>query len=171
MCNTMESLINCLYSKLLAQDEYLSDEYFLNCIILGPRSGRVHEVNSTILDFVMKGKYNYIQPKILNTFSSSGFPLHKLEFKIGVLLMLLHNLNLINGLCTSICLRLLRPTCHILECSVLHGNNVNNVVFIPGMALDSGFQDSSIPLCCLQFSFHLAYAMIINTLHRMQMSG
>ena len=110
----------------------------------------------------MKGEYNYIQPEILNTFSPSEFPLHKLELKISAPLMLLRNLDPMNSLCNGTRLRLLRSTCHILECRVLGGDNANNVVSIPHMALDSGLQDFPIPFCCLQFPVHLAYAMMIN---------
>ena len=96
--DTMASLINCLYSRLLAQEEHLPDQYFLDRTILNPRNEQVHEVNSTILDSVlpqekttylsadsvMEEEYDYIQPEILNTFSPSGFPLHKLELKIHI---------------------------------------------------------------------------------------
>ena len=45
---------------------------------------------------------------------------------------------------------------------MLGGDNANNMVFIPWMALDSGLQDSSIPFHHLEFPVHLAYAITIN---------
>ena len=99
----------------------------------------------------MEAEYDYIQPEILNTFSPSGFPLHKLELKIGAPLMLLHNQDPMNGVCNGTHLRLLRSTHCILKYRVLGGDNANNVVFIPYMALDSGLQDSPIPFRHLQF--------------------
>ena len=152
----MASLIDSLYSQLLAQNQYLPDQHFLDHTILSPKNEQVQEVNATILesvapqekitylsaDSVIEQKYEYIQPEILHTFSPSGFPLHKLELKIGAPLMLLHNIDPMNGLCNGTHLRLLRSTCHILECKMLGGDNINNVVFIPQMALDSGLQDS-----------------------------
>ena len=50
--DTMASLLNCLYSELLAQNEHLSNQYFLDCTILNPRNEQVHEVNSIMLDSV-----------------------------------------------------------------------------------------------------------------------
>ena len=180
MCSgdIMASLINSLYSQLLAQDRQLSDQYFLDHTILSPRNEQAHEINAIILDDVVPQEkttylsadsvpedepdYQYVQSEVLNIFNPSGFPLHKLELKNGTPLMLLCNLDPMNGLCNGTCLRLLRSTCHILECKVLGGNDANNVVFIPHMFLNSGLQDSPIPFHCLQFPVHLAYAMTIN---------
>ena len=106
--------------------------------------------------------YQYVQPEVLNTFNLFGFPLYKLELKNGASLMLLCNLDPMNGLCNGTHLRLLRSTHHILECRVLGGNDANNVIFIPCMFLNSGLQDSPIPFHCLQFPVHLAYVMTIN---------
>ena len=111
---------------------------------------------------LVEQEYKYIQPESLNTFSPSGFPLYKLELKIDAPLMLLCNMDPMNGLCDGTCLRLLRSTHYIVECKVLGGDNANNVVFIPQMALDSGLHDSPILFCCLQFPVQPAYAMTIN---------
>ena len=150
----MVSLTNSLYSQLLAQDRQLSDQYFLDHTILSPRNEQGHEINAIILDGVAPQEkttylsadsvpedepdYQYVQPEVLNTFNPSGFPLHKLELKNDAPLMLLCNLDPMNGLCNGTCLRLLRSTCHILEYRVLDGNDANNVVFIPCMFLNSG---------------------------------
>ena len=45
---------------------------------------------------------------------------------------------------------------------MLGGENGNNVVFTPCMALDAGFSDSPVLFCCLQFPVHLVYVMTIN---------
>ena len=179
--NDMPSLINATYSWLLArnQNQLLPDQYFLDRIILAPRNVQVYEINSTILnsvaseekityfsaDSVTDAEYDYVQPEVLHTLNPSGFPLHQLELKNGVPLMLLCNLDPIHGLYNGTCLRLIRSTRQILECHVLseEGNaNANNVVFIPHMALDSGIEDSPVPFCRLQFPVHLAYEMTIN---------
>ena len=54
MCcgDTMASLIDFLHSQLLAQNQHLPDQYFLDCTILSPRNEQVHEVSATILESV-----------------------------------------------------------------------------------------------------------------------
>ena len=92
--------------------------------MLAPRNVQVHEINSTILnsvapeekmtylsaDSVTDAEYNYVQPEVLHTLNSSGFPLHQLELKNGVPLMLLCNLDPVHGLYNGTCLRLIRST-------------------------------------------------------------
>ena len=61
--NDMPSLINAIYSQLLArnQNQPLSDQYFLDCTILAPRNVQVYEINSTILNSVApKEKMTYL---------------------------------------------------------------------------------------------------------------
>ena len=174
--DSMESLINAIYSQLLARNQVLPDQYFLDHTIPAPRNVQVHELNSTILnsvapqekmtylsaDSVTDREYDYIQPEVLHTFNPSGFPLHQLELKNGAPLMLLRNLDPVHGLYNGTRLRLIRSTRRILECRVLGANGHDNVVFIPRIALDSGLEDSPVPFRRLQFPVHLAYAMTIN---------
>ena len=48
--DTMASLINSLYSQLLAQDRQLPDQYFLDHTILSSKNEQAHEINAIILD-------------------------------------------------------------------------------------------------------------------------
>jgi hypothetical protein len=127
-------LFSALYSLLLAQDQQLSDRYFLDQTILSARNVEVDELNASILssvapqqidtylsaDSVTDPKYDYISPEIIHTFSPSRFPLHKLKLKNGAPLMLLRNLDPLHGLYNETWLRLLRSTRQILECRVLN---------------------------------------------------
>ena len=79
--------------------------------------------------------------------------------------MLLCNLDPIDDSYNGSRLKLIRSTHRILGCHVLNGdvgNNVNNVVLIPRLTLDSGLEDFPVPFCCFQFPVHLAYAMTFN---------
>ena len=113
-------------------------------------------------DTISDAEYEYIQPEVLHTLNPFGFPLHKLELKIGAPLMLLCNLDPLQGLCDGTQLRLLRSTQRVLECHVLTENGDGNVVLIPRMALDSGLEDSPVPFRRFQFPVYLVYAMTIN---------
>ena len=91
--DTMVSLTNDIYSELLAQDQQLSDRYFLERTIFTVRNVEVHEINGSILssiapqqtdihlsaDSITEPEYEYIPPEVLHTLNPSGVPLHKLE--------------------------------------------------------------------------------------------
>jgi hypothetical protein len=102
--NDARSLIDALYGELLdaGRDLPLPDGYFLNRTILSAKNIDVNEINSTILssltgdlitqlsaDTVTDKEYEYIPTEFLHTLDPSGFPLHKLELKVGAPLMLL----------------------------------------------------------------------------------
>jgi len=82
----------------------------------------------------------------------SGFPLHTLEVKAGAPLMLLHNLNPLEGLYNGTYIILLSWTTCVLRRHILrHGVNEahldnQNTVLIPHMTLDATSEDNPIPL-------------------------
>ena len=70
--------------------------------ILSAKNVNVNDINTAILasspgdkivynnaDSVTEQEYQYVPPEFLHTLDPSGFPLHKLELKIGAPLMLL----------------------------------------------------------------------------------
>jgi ATP-dependent DNA helicase PIF1 len=89
----------------------MNDSFFLECTILSAKNTNVDEINTAILNSfpgekavftsansVTDNEYNYIPTEFLHTLISSDFPLHRLEVKSGVPLMLLRNLNPSEGL-------------------------------------------------------------------------
>jgi hypothetical protein len=141
----------------------------------------VDEINGSILesfpgdkavftsaDSVAERDYDYIPAEFLHTLTPSGFPLHKLELKLGVPLMLLRNLDPTNGLYNGTRMILLSWTTHVLKCRILrdgvneaHQDN-QDTVLIPRMTLDATSEDNPIPLKRRQFPVRLAFAMTIN---------
>jgi ATP-dependent DNA helicase PIF1 len=69
--------------------------------------------------------------EFLNILQFSGIANHKLELKVGVLILLLHNFNQSIGLCNGTRLIVKRLGQHVIETEIITGNNINKRVFIP----------------------------------------
>jgi hypothetical protein len=181
--NNARSLIDALYGELLdaARNDPLPDGYFLGCTILSAKNIDVNEINSTILgsfagalithtsaDTVTDKEYEYIPSEFLHTLDPSGFPLHKLELKVGAPLMLLRNLDPTHGLYNGTRMVLVNSTRRVLQCRVLRQENEgaqggdDDIVFIPRMSLDANTDEFPIPLRRRQFPVRLAFSMTIN---------
>jgi PIF1-like helicase/Helicase len=179
--NTVQGLIDALYHEILnpAHVEPLPDHYFLDRTILSAKNVDVDEINSTVssafpgenivytsADSVTEREYDYIPPEFLNTLNPSGFPLHKLELKKGVPLMLLRNLNPHQGLYNGTRMILVDSTRHVLQCRVLRreheAGHQPEIVFIPRMMLEASKEDCPVPLRRLQFPVRIAFSMTIN---------
>jgi len=147
--NDIQSLINALYFPVLFPGHPpVDDSFFLEYTILSAKNTDVDEINTTILDLfpgdkavftsadsVTERDYDYIPVEFLHTLTPSGFPLHTLEVKAGAPLMLLHNLNPLEGLYNGTCMILLSWTTCILRCCILrdgvneaHLDNQNTVL-------------------------------------------
>ncbi|XP_012843381.1 PREDICTED: uncharacterized protein LOC105963521 [Erythranthe guttata] len=74
-------------------------------------------------------------PKFLNTISCSGIPPHKLTLKRGVPVMLIRNIDEVKGLCNGTRLQVINMGKHVLNCRILFGKYVGDMVFIPRMSL------------------------------------
>ena len=79
-------------------------------------------------DFVHQNLYPV---EFLNTLTPSGTPPHKFVLKIGVPIMLLRNINPIEGLCNDIRLIVREFQCHIIDIEIITGSHVSKRVFIP----------------------------------------
>jgi len=69
--------------------------------------------------------------EFLNTLQFSDIANHKLEFKVGVPILLLCNLNQSIGLCNGTRLIINRLGQRVIEAKIIIGNNVGKRVFIP----------------------------------------
>ncbi|KAL7139442.1 hypothetical protein ABFS83_09G051100 [Erythranthe nasuta] len=74
-------------------------------------------------------------PEFLKTISCSEIPQHKLTLKRGVPVMLIGNIDHARGLCNGTRLQIINKGKHVLNCRILSGKHVGNMVFIPRMTL------------------------------------
>ncbi|XP_076931075.1 uncharacterized protein LOC143596098, partial [Bidens hawaiensis] len=82
----ISKLFDFVYPDIL--QNYENQHYFQDRAILAPTNEIVDEINDTLYS-----------PELLNGLRISGLPNHKLVLKVGVLVMLLRNLNQKEGLC------------------------------------------------------------------------
>ncbi|WVZ82292.1 hypothetical protein U9M48_029572 [Paspalum notatum var. saurae] len=100
--------------------------------------------------------------EFLNSIDANNFPSHKLVLKKGATVMLLRNLNQNMGLCNGTRLLVTQLGQRLLQCVLLTGSNVGEVVFIPRIALNTTDVKWPFTLQRRQFPVRICYAMTIN---------
>ncbi|KAI4334782.1 hypothetical protein L6164_013492 [Bauhinia variegata] len=73
--------------------------------------------------------------EFLNSLTTSGLPNHKIVLKIGVPIMLLRNIDQIQGLCNGTRLIITNLADHVIEAKIMSTNASGLKVYIPRMSL------------------------------------
>ncbi len=128
--------------------------YFMQRNIMAPKNIDIDEVNNAILESLFEELHTYLSAnslasikgasattgvsmdslylvEFLNTLQFSSIANHKLKLKVGVPILLLHNLNQSVGLCNGMKSIVKRLGQHVIEVEIITGNNVNKRMFIP----------------------------------------
>ena len=100
--------------------------------------------------------------EFINGCTPSGMPPLRLKLKVGVIVMLLRNLDLSKGLCNGTRLVVTHLHRNIIQCEILTGVAVGNVVLIPRLQLAPSDTGLPFQLSRRQFPLRLAYSMTIN---------
>lgn len=98
----------------------------------------------------------------LNRINVSGLPVHKLQLKVGVPIMLLRNLAPLKGCCNGTRLRVDKIGKYVLETTILTGPCKNKRFFVPRITLATKEGKFPFQLKRKQFPVRVAYAMTIN---------
>ena len=106
--------------------------------------------------------HNDYPVEYLNSMVVAGLPLAHLKLKKGCPLMLLRNMDQVNGLCNGTRMVLLDIKSRVLQCCILGGKHAGNVVFIPRITLQPSNEGLPIALTRRQFPVCLAFSMTIN---------
>jgi ATP-dependent DNA helicase PIF1 len=85
-----------------------------------------------------------------------------MELKVGVPILLLHNLNQSIKLCNGTRLIVKRLSQRVIETEIITGNNVSKRVFIPRIIMSPSKTDWPFVLHRHQFLVQVAFAMTIN---------
>ncbi len=160
--------------------------YLMQRSILAPKNTDVDEVNNAILESLSEESHTYLSAnsltpieegasvvakvsmdslypmEFLNTLQFSGIANHELELKVGVPILLLHNLNQSIGLCNGTRLIVKRLGQRVIEAEIITGNNVGKRVFIPRIIMCPSENNWPFVLCRCQFPVRVAFAITIN---------
>src|SRR5438046_4609410 len=99
----------------------------------------------------------------LNTVNLSNLPPHELKLKIGAPVILLRNLSQSTGMCNGTRLHVAHISQRVVECQILSGKYINNMVMIPWILLSpSSTAELPFEFRRTQFHLRLAFAMTIN---------
>jgi ATP-dependent DNA helicase PIF1 len=100
--------------------------------------------------------------EFLNTLSISGLPEHVLHLKIGVPVMLLHNLDPLRGLCNGTRWIVTQLTGRVIEGEIITGKAKGSKAYIPRIVTTSTQTRWPFKLRRRQFPIKLSYVMTIN---------
>ena len=143
--HTLDSLTNLSYPDIANQPK--PNSFFLDHTILTTTIAYVDAINThllpgeetTLLGFdtvAGEGRNHGHQYPIefLNSMALPGLPLAHLKPKKGCPLMLLRNMDQVNGLCNGTQMVLLNVKPRVLQCQILGGKHAGDIVFIPSSA-------------------------------------
>ncbi|KAK6763802.1 hypothetical protein RB195_024217 [Necator americanus] len=113
-----------------------NDTYFCERAILAPMNLNVRQLNNDALERLctscQQDEHVYKNPvEYLNTLEPTGMPPHELLLKKGAIVMLLRNLDVVNGLCNGTRLRVETLGRYVLGCRFVYGSRKSQLAVIP----------------------------------------
>ncbi|KAL9411119.1 hypothetical protein AB3S75_044830 [Citrus x aurantiifolia] len=146
--NLMKSIVDTIYPSI--RHNYSDPAYLKERAILTPKNETVHELNEMIMniipgqgrtyfssDSICKASANtndedVLYPtEFLNSLKFNGIPNHDIRLKEGVPVMLLRNLNQIEGICNGTRLIVTRLGKWSIRGDIISGTNIGQNVTIP----------------------------------------
>ncbi|KAK2648688.1 hypothetical protein Ddye_016177 [Dipteronia dyeriana] len=175
----LAKLVEFVYPNFL--ESSTDPNFFQECAILSPTLTNIAMINEYLMSFIPEDKRIYLSSTtickedanfkneqdtyshdILNTFIASGLPNHKLNFKVGLPVMLLKYIDQSNGLCNGTRLLITILGNHIIEAKILSGNNIDQIVLIPRITMMPSSHTFPIKFKRGQFPVVRCFAMTIN---------
>ncbi|XP_027171705.1 ATP-dependent DNA helicase PIF1-like [Coffea eugenioides] len=171
---SLNRLIQSVFPDLLA---YSNDPYtMINRCILTPKNSSVDELNDIMITRFPGNLHVYVSSDktvdqrhqgdyedFLNSQNPKGLPPHKLLLKENCPLILLRNLNPVEGLCngTRLICRELRQ--HTICAEIAFGQHQGKRIFLPKIPLQtSDSERNGLPFIRTQFPVRLCFALTIN---------
>nr|GFC05201.1 ATP-dependent DNA helicase PIF1-like [Tanacetum cinerariifolium] len=100
--------------------------------------------------------------EFINGLKFSGVPNYRLALKVGVLIMLLRNIDQTNRLCNGTRLQVLRLTRTSIQEKIINGTHFGKKVIIPRLRITPSDKHLLIKIVRKQYHLLLSFAMTIN---------
>jgi ATP-dependent DNA helicase PIF1 len=105
-----------------------------------PNNERTYLSTNSIMDLTCA---DFIPVEYLNRLKSNGWPLHWLSHKVGTPMMLLQNLDRVNGIYNGMQLLIRRFAPCVIEVEVMTRDHKGHIAFVPRIPLTS--EDAGLP--------------------------
>ena len=170
----------CIVDAVFPQVILPGDESITNRAILTPKNQESIDINEKILrrveselkcynsvDSIQQDTTNAEEAanyplEFLNSLTPGGMPPHRLNLKVGSVVMLLRNLDSTRGLCNGTRMIVKQLMSKVIDCEIMIGSFKGTRVFIPRVILSPSDPDLPFTLRRKQFPLRLAFAMTIN---------
>jgi ATP-dependent exoDNAse (exonuclease V), alpha subunit - helicase superfamily I member len=155
--------------------------YMVSRAILTPKNADVNMISNIIIDRLpgeMKvypsadstdlAEGNHRQqpqlysPEFLRSLKISDLPPGELKLKVGIPIILLRNLNPLEGLCNGTRLIVHNLQSKVIDAEIITGSHIGKRVFIPRITLSPSENNLPFVLKRLQFPVRVAFSMTIN---------
>ncbi|XP_074336932.1 uncharacterized protein LOC141674107 [Apium graveolens] len=177
--NLIESLFEITHPDFLKNMS--SHSYLRSRAILTPTNVVVDDINNNILEQILGPLHTYLSQdsindagdedndfrsafpvEYLNSLNMPCIPKHELNIKVGVVFMLMRNLNQIMGLCNGT--RMIVTSCkkNSIECEILCGSHVGSKHLILRIEMIPTDTNWPFQFKRIQFPLQIYYAMTIN---------
>ncbi|XP_028798744.1 ATP-dependent DNA helicase PIF1-like [Neltuma alba] len=175
----IKAIVDATYPYLI--HNIFDSEYISNRAILAPTMKIVKTLNDYVLSHVHREEVEYYNSnsinktqkedttqhdiytiEFLNTITYSGIPPHVLTLKVGVLIMLLRNIDQSTGLCNGMRPRITLLGGHFIKAVALNRTIKDEEVLIHRMDLNPSQSRLPFSMTRRQFSVMVLFAMTIN---------
>ncbi|XP_058740882.1 uncharacterized protein LOC131613211 [Vicia villosa] len=175
----IKAIVDSTYPNLL--ENFQNVAYLQGKSILASTIEVVDKINHYVLDLIpgeekeylssdeidrtntsYTGAYEVLTPEFLSMLRTSGLPNHRIKLKVGTPIMLMRNLDQIDGLCNGTWMIVTRLANHVIEAKIMSGKNIRNIFYISQMSMSPYESPWPFMLIRRQFSIIVSYAMTIN---------
>lgn len=177
IADTNEDIVHSTYGELRKKKEY---KEISNCAILSARNIDVNKINNAVVNLFDRSTERIytsldstencnnnddintaLTPEYLNSLAPASLPSSQLIIRKFIIVMLIRNLNIKEGLCNGTRLMILEFSNHLLKCEILTGDKAGQIIFLNRITL---YSENEYPFVFKrrQFPIKLAFAITIN---------